>query len=418
MLILTLAPGSLQVAEDARVPATVHTESRSDLVTRMLDGWIARGNLKGAYDCLLRAEPVRAAHWQRMAAVLEAAGEPKLARRASRRAERLSKECEQLAADIRSTMAPSDWDQRSTVLSLFELADSDPARAIPLLEAAASAPDLERPWAAASIDLALATARFEMGDATSARSTLERIVRDTDVCEPGGGVWAPGYVLAAMGYGGRSLRQERQGPFPELRLLGRIDPQEALRIIESRLAAGDNYAPYLKTELAVIQLWGGNDEVGFELLGEPQVEVEIAWLPRRTWARAARPVLSGDSLPRLHRLADQVVLAGEWDLAEGVYDSLFRLVEEGGLNGFPFPLHRTLLEARPRFLLDHLRAIEALNSKNHDVHQDVGDLYWRLGRAEQAIAAWKRALALDPQDEIAQNRLDVVESGGPLWLPD
>lgn len=103
------------------------------------------------------------------------------------------------------------------------------------------------------------------------------------------------------------------------------------------------------------------------------------------------------ALQRYRDLREREATSGAYDFGEWEMNELAREVEKEGKT-----------EAAVAFL--------ELNGEFHpdspDIPRTLGPLYEELGRREDAIAAYRRALEMNPQDRASQARLRALTGGG------
>ena len=107
--------------------------------------------------------------------------------------------------------------------------------------------------------------------------------------------------------------------------------------------------------------------------------------------------------PTLHYLTGQALgEMGRYDEAEEHYESALRIGPgfKEAINGLA-----ELLLAQERYgeALDRYRVLAQIEPENATTHSQIGIALFKIGRAEEALASFDRALSLDPTLELARN---------------
>lgn len=120
----------------------------------------------------------------------------------------------------------------------------------------------------------------------------------------------------------------------------------------------------------------------------------------------ARPQASARTLYYAARAAE---LHGDWDLATAwITQALLRKPQDRDIqiSAARFAQHGGMSAVA----IDHLKTALALGADFPDVHQLLGEAYLAEGKRDEAIHAFERAVALNPQMNRAQASLDELRA--------
>ncbi len=172
--------------------------------------------------------------------------------------------------------------------------------------------------------------------------------------------------------------------FSLLRKQGRED--EAIELLDARLALGHNSAEMIQEALS---------NMPSELI-EPHL---AGWLE------------SAENSSQLQiNVGSHYLAQGDTGRAIEHFGSGWESSFENGEGWLPV-IPQGMMDADPTGVLGLLRDAENRAGTNDEVWGDVADHYWRLGNREEAIAAWRRAAEIDPDDSEWSRKVSSYESG-------